>query len=240
MVDFIARNEHEIIQLISKKKMFKHKIPYGAKIWSWWKRYFLENEEFRTLLLSKEELSKDYFTDRIMQCSKFFPNHLRGNQRKILDFIKELYVYYCYTLSPSLPFESLIYPNKGLGLFVKQEERIEFGKILFPNQLWGIIFYIDYKVFMELQKYHYPSLYINNGNPAILCGALSLINHSCSSKLGFTKPITDVPDNLEDFFSGCHIIKIKAVKDTTIKKEIFSWYSDNLGFKCNCSTCIGE
>jgi len=240
--NFMMMDEHEILTKISSiSNLF---IPEGVFIWSWWKRFYLEDIQKRNLF--SQTLDFDSFSQLIKSTtrpSKYFPNFVRKDTRKIRDWIKELFIYFKFTLSPDLPFKVQDSTSfSGLCLISQDTNAIS------KEFLWGILYYISEDTRDALVQLNYPSLYQHGKDCAIVCGPLALVNHSCSSPFGFSLPTIIYPnDELDCFFDGCHMISLRYIgsDNNSIKKqeeeetEITVRYAPkkDLSFQCKCDFC---
>jgi len=230
-------NEHEILVKIAS---FKHlHIPEGAFVWSWFKRYYLEDQERRKLLSNQPALDFQSFKKTIKATTrptKYFPTFVRNNKRKIRDWIHEFYVYYNYTLAADVPFD-IQDSTYGLGIVSRNPAATS------KDLLWGIIYYVSDETAETLIEMKYPSLYGKGLDTAIVCGPISLLNHSCGSPFGFSLPTKKYPnEELEVFFGGCDMILIKNFDRRFLQagQEITVKYCKkrDLKFECRCYWCL--
>jgi hypothetical protein len=146
------------------------------------------------------------------------------------SFFQDCFNYYRATLSPRLNFEVKETESMDLGLFAKEN--------CDTSTIWGILYYLDDPTTQHLLDKNYPSLYTapTTLDTAVLCGPLSLVNHHCKAKSGFSKPISRVPQGFEDWFGGFNSLWISHSIKVNKGEEILVKYCENkeLKFECKC------
>jgi len=212
--------ENKIAEKISKRKdsIVRQSITY----WLWFKKKILENKTMRKWFQSKPELDRPSFAQHVK--SKFNPNKFpasvqRSTPRKS-EFITDCWNYYRSLLLSSLPYK--VHDTKfGLGIWVKES----FDSSL----LWGTLIRLDDNTFQAFTKEKYPSLFSSKGIGYTMVGPLALVNHSCTSELGFSseKLVLEVNEIR---------VYIKPRVNLEKGKEVLVRYCDKeeLWFHCKC------
>jgi len=116
------------------------------------------------------------------------------------------------------------YSFGSLGLFIKDNKRILQNSNM---EIPGDLNEITECEFNTLKDAGYPSLYKDEIKYYIVSGPISLVNHSCDSKLHFS------------YNNGQ--ISLEADSDITLtsKKQIFANYSNSyfINYNCKCRQC---
>jgi len=169
----------------------------------------------------------------------------RGNKQTASTRIKKLVNIYWHSLyDPELSFE-VRESLEGVGLFAKRNIKfIELKKCLF-GQLWCLhpVVY-DSLVAEGAQNLYSDVQNVFSGDREPFCGviygAISLLNHSCRSKIGFSKPGTQT-----FCYSKNGRISLKNTSFLKFGPEVqegqeilLNYGHQGCAFVCKCEKCI--
>ena len=221
----------------NRRKDPKKRPPRLAIWWNWFKTHYLCNETTFSSS-SSAPLSFAEFQKFVKKNTplNYWPIEVRRNSKtakKIRkEFLRELFIFYQYTLSPKLSFH-LRHSDYGLGIFARKS-------IINRNELWGLLLHVNDWVGKELKEVNYFSLCPSSSSSSyIMIGPLSLVNHSCNARFSFTAPQKNHLKELDDWFLGFNAIYLSCEQDfIPVKKrqEIFALYNKTeLNFECKCT-----
>jgi len=180
-------------------------IPRGVSYWAFFHNKVLERQEVREDFADTDWDCKDF--DTRLQAQYPLKVHAPRCVRKRAEYTRELihtcFWYYKLLLHSSSPFEVKETPNFGLGLFLKDQERVKKGGLLQPEMLLGLLFDVGEAEANALHKLGYPSIY----GTCVMTGPVALMNHQCHAPLFFTKPT--LSSHIEEF-QQVRCIRVKA------------------------------
>jgi hypothetical protein len=236
-----------ILNPILKRKY--NSIPHGVSYWLYFKRHLLEKTSVRKqfqLVLNYQEFRE--LVRNVANPLKYGPSFCRRknsektNKRNMNDMIQIIWEYYLDLLHPDSPIYVADSTYGGLGIFLRNNSIITAKSL--NHYLYGVLFEIE--EFEELQENHYPSLFqAHQSKQCILCGPLSVVNHSCGSKLHFSQPKLMKKEEFEGLEAVyCQIIGAKSIMSDKGDELLLNYFPNCdtkpnfFGIACQCGICV--
>ena len=215
-------------------------MPFGVRLWVIFKHWVLEDESERARFeqLSTEESSFREEMAKVLR--RRGPAEVKGDtttmRRLRRDSVGVLWSYSKALLSPKslLKVEGQVGQGRGLGLFMRRDAKLRD----LEDSLFGLLGRVDQKDLDTLIENEYPSLYEGNAiGGAILFGPMSLLNHSCDTKICFSNPKAN-PD------TGFETISLLDPGDLSKKRKLkkgqeilVNYRMAKKDFNCVCGAC---
>ena len=229
-----AMNENKALVRVLQQK--SHSIPLGVRYWTFYKGTVLEKEAVRERVRGAavfKEAMKPY-----MKRSPFRPSRKRSRRtcdilnRDMLNVASE---YHKVVMDPEVPWE-VCNTDFGLGLYAKRDFE---WTATHSKMLFGAVCDISVEDFLKLQEDHYPSLFSSQVT-GILFGPASLLNHSCSAQLSWSRPTKRGPPSQS--FEGFLCLRVKGRSKKKVKFAKGDPITVKYGmrkkdFTCECESC---